>query len=63
MAIKGPVCAVLMSAQAVRRDPVTAGEKGANLGCRCKWQNSAKAKWNREKGAEADGRASDVECV
>lgn len=63
VAIKGPVCAELMSAQAVRRDLLTAGEKRTNLGCRCKWQKSAGDKRNRERGAETDGRASDGKCV
>lgn len=61
VAIKGPVCAELMSAQAVRRDLLTAGEKRTNLGCRCKWQKGDKR--NRERGAETDGRASDGKCV
>lgn len=69
VAIKGPVCAVLMSVQAVRRDLLTAGEKRANLGCRCKWQKSAGDKQNRERGAETDERrkvcsaCSDDNCL
>lgn len=58
VAIKGPVCAALMSARAVRRDLPTVGENRANLGCRCKWQKSAGDGRSRERGAEIDGRPS-----
>lgn len=63
VAIKGPVCAVLMSAMTVRRDPPSAGGNAANLGRRCKLQKIG-GRWAKtEEKAEqkvTDGQAERV---
>lgn len=60
VAIKCPVCAVLMSAQAVGRDPRSAGEKRANLVCRCKWQEAGETEDEEEEQTVTGGQAESV---
>lgn len=60
LAIKGPVCAMLMSAEAVRRDLLPAGEKRANLAAGANGRNRQEtSRTGKEKQKLMDGRVTE----